>query len=321
MSTTDLNNKVVVLTGATSGLGKATALRIATRGALIVVAGRRQQQGEAVAAAAIAAGAKDALFVQTDITSENDVAALFQKTKDKFGGVDAVFVNAGVFKQDKLFDFTKPFDGLDTLVDVNVKGTTNVARYGVAALQERGSNGAIILTSSIVSAVPAGGLDAAGPDMGPYAATKAYVDTLARIIAAVPNVRTYTVSPSVYLTEMTEGLGLEMLRGMSGMFHSVLKGVPGKPEELAATVEAIIDGTTKWAPGSLIAAEGPFTYDGNLRYQQIYDQKSRGQASVTLSLDDIKDFAGRPAGLTARKVEDLVAAASAEATSTKSPGA
>lgn len=90
-----LENKVALVTGTTSGIGKATALALGTAGAKVVFSGRRDQEGAATAALIHDADAK-CLFVRSDISSEEDVTALVQKTIETYGRLDCAFNNAGI---------------------------------------------------------------------------------------------------------------------------------------------------------------------------------------------------------------------------------
>src|SRR5438874_12212042 len=92
---TSLKDKVALVTGGTSGIGEAAALQLAKTGAKVVVAGRRESEGQAVVKAIEKAGGQ-ALFVKTDVSREADVKALVDKTVVTFGGLDLAFNNAGV---------------------------------------------------------------------------------------------------------------------------------------------------------------------------------------------------------------------------------
>jgi len=305
-TTSDLKNKVVVITGATSGIGAATALHLAKRGTSLVLAGRRQDRGEDVVKAALAAGAHDAIFVKTDVSVASDVENLFAKAQEHFGGVDVVFSNAGALVQDNFLDAQGDDAGLATMVAVNIIGTTLVAREGAKALRADGKKGgALIFTSSIVASAAVGGFNmfGAGHGIGTYSATKAYVDGLARSLTAVEGVRIYNIAPAVYATEMSG----EQANVFASVAHSVLKGVPGKPDELARVVEAIVDETTVWPSGSLIATEGPFTYDGRLRYEQVYDPAVQGNPVLNVTPEQLRDAAGRDARLTQADVDKIIA--------------
>lgn len=90
-----LENKVALVTGGTSGIGRATALALGAAGAKVVFSGRRDSEGEATAALMRAAGA-ECLFVRSDVSSETDVKALVEKTIATYGKLDCAFNNAGV---------------------------------------------------------------------------------------------------------------------------------------------------------------------------------------------------------------------------------
>lgn len=90
-----LENKVALVTGATSGIGKAAALALSTAGAKVVFSGRRDPEGEATAALIRDTGA-ECLFIRSDVSSEEDVKALVQKTIETYGRLDCAFNNAGI---------------------------------------------------------------------------------------------------------------------------------------------------------------------------------------------------------------------------------
>src|SRR3954451_25258983 len=91
----DLNNKVALITGGTSGIGRETALLFAEAGAKVVVAGRRDKEGKEVVDE-IRAAKGEAFFVKTDVSKTADVQALVQKTVEKYGRIDTAFNNAGI---------------------------------------------------------------------------------------------------------------------------------------------------------------------------------------------------------------------------------
>src|SRR5260370_26702237 len=118
---TSLENKVAVVTGGTSGIGKAAALALAKAGAKVVVAGRRENEGNAVVEAIEKGGGK-ALFVKTDVTREADVKALVDKTVATFGRLDTAFNNAGTEAQMGLTTETPTSEHYQSVFDIDVQG-------------------------------------------------------------------------------------------------------------------------------------------------------------------------------------------------------
>src|SRR5437879_11311781 len=127
-----LENKVAVVNGRTSGIGKATSLALAKAGAKVVVAGRRENNGQAVVQASEKNGGK-ALFVKTDVSREADVKALVDKTVATFGRLDIAFNNAGIEGQMGLTTETQTSEHYQAVFDINVKGVLLSMKHEAAA--------------------------------------------------------------------------------------------------------------------------------------------------------------------------------------------
>src|SRR5438552_13863323 len=169
-----LENKVAVVTGGTSGIGKAAALALAKAGAKVVVAGRRENEGNAVVEAIEKGGGK-ALFVKTDVTREGDVKALVDKTVATFGRLDIAFNNAGTEGQMGLTTEMQSSEPYQTVFDINVNGVLLSMKHEAAAMLGNGG-GSIVNTSSIASQI---GLAGAGV----YVASKHPVNGLSKTAA------------------------------------------------------------------------------------------------------------------------------------------
>jgi len=190
--------KVVVITGASSGLGEATARHLAALGATVVLGARRADRIDAIAAELTAAGHR-ALALATDVTDSAQVQRLVDTAIEQFGQVDVMINNAGVMPHSPLE--RRKIADWDRMIDVNIKGVL----YGVAAalpgMQERKS-GHIINVSSV-----AGHKVRSGSAV--YAATKHAVRALSeglRLEVKPYNIRTTILSPGAIDTELPDSI-------------------------------------------------------------------------------------------------------------------
>src|SRR6266849_10882439 len=163
-----LKNKVAIITGGTSGIGEAAALQLARAGAKVVVAGRRENEGQAVVKAIENAGGQ-ALFVKTDVSREADVKALVDKTLATFGRLDFAFNNAGVEGTAGLTTDKQTEENYRHTLNINVLGVLFSMKHEIPAILKNG--GAIVNTSSVVGQI---GM----PGFGVYTASKHAVNGL-----------------------------------------------------------------------------------------------------------------------------------------------
>jgi NADP-dependent 3-hydroxy acid dehydrogenase YdfG len=185
-------DQVVVITGASSGIGRSTALHLASRGAKVVLGARRETQLRALAQEIEAAGGQ-AVYRSTDVTRRQDLQALVDTGVDRFGRVDVIVNNAGIGPLSR-FDELRVEDW-DAMIDVNIRGVL----YGIAAalpvFRRQGSGHVInIVSTAGLRIVPAQGV---------YAATKNAVRTLTEALRqeAGPTLRVTEVSPGFVATE------------------------------------------------------------------------------------------------------------------------
>jgi NAD(P)-dependent dehydrogenase (short-subunit alcohol dehydrogenase family) len=217
-----LDGKVALITGAGSGIGKASALLFAEEGAKVGVIERQAEAGAEVVAAIEAAGG-EALFVKTDVADAEQMAAAVEAVVERFGGLDVLYNNAGG---------ATPGDGKVTeialeefwrTISVDLLGTFLGCRFALPVMAERGG-GSIINTTSIRALIGTAGADA-------YTAAKGGVLTLTKALAlqwAPQNIRVNAVSPGVVLSERVRG----MLRDDDPLVKKSLLG-PGEPEDVA----------------------------------------------------------------------------------------
>ena len=185
-------DQVVVITGASSGIGRSTALHLASRGAKVVLGARRETQLRALTQEIEAAGGQ-AVYRSTDVTRRQDLQALVDTGVDRFGRVDVIVNNAGIGPLSR-FDELRVEDW-DAMIDVNIRGVL----YGIAAalpvFRRQGSG-------HVVNIVSTAGLRIV-PAQGVYAATKNAVRTLTEALRqeAGPTLRVTEVSPGFVATE------------------------------------------------------------------------------------------------------------------------
>jgi NADP-dependent 3-hydroxy acid dehydrogenase YdfG len=196
--TEGIKDKIVVVTGASSGLGEATARLLSAQGATVVLGARRADRLQALAKELEARGGK-ALALETDVTRREQVKALVDSAVQAFGRIDVMINNAGLMPQAPLEQLK--IDEWDRMIDVNVKGVL----YGIAAAlphMQRQKAGHFINVSSVAG-------HRVGPGFAVYAATKYAVRALSeglRQEVKPYNIRTTVISPGAVATELPNSI-------------------------------------------------------------------------------------------------------------------
>jgi short-subunit dehydrogenase len=182
--------RVVIITGASSGIGRASALQLAERGDHLMLAARGQGRLAAVAAECVALGAPDVLTQQVDVSDRAQVAELFARTVRELGRVDGVVHSAGVAAYGRFADVDP--EVLERVMAVNFFGTANVARAALHRFAEQEESGSLVLLGSLLGKI-------ATPYMSPYLASKWAVHGLVRTIQlesrSKPGIGVSLVSP------------------------------------------------------------------------------------------------------------------------------
>jgi len=193
----ELNGKVALVTGASSGIGAATALKLAAQGAKVGLAARRTGKLQALVAQIEAAGGQ-ALAIEMDVVDPESVKAGVEKLAAAFGGIDILFNNAGLMPISDIE--TLKVDEWHRMVDVNIKGVLNSTAAALPHLKQRGA-GHIVNTSSIAGRKVFQGLAV-------YCATKhaitAFSEGLRLEIAPKHNIRVTCIQPGAVDTELFE---------------------------------------------------------------------------------------------------------------------
>src|SRR6266404_1248826 len=248
-----LENRVAIVTGGTSGIGKAAAVGLSKAGAKVVIAGRREDQGNKVMERIKKEGG-EAIFVKTDVSKESDVKTLVDKTLSRFGHLDIAFNNAGIEGQVGHSTDAQTIEDYQSVFDINVKGVLLSMKHEATAMLKNGG-GSIVNTASVAGHVGfAGG--------GVYVASKHAILGLSKSAAldfARKGIRVNTVSPGTIQTEMIErmvGAGeTEALKWWENR-HPI--GRIGVAEEVAAVVVWLSSPEASFITGADIAVDAGY---------------------------------------------------------------
>ncbi len=193
--------KTIIVTGASSGIGRATALMLAKRGAAVAVAARRLELVEELARSITESDGR-ALAVATDVTVPGDLQELVARTVDAFGGVDVLVNNAGLARLGRLDELDTA--DWDAMIDVNVRGVLHGIAAVLPVFQRQGHGHVVTIVSTAGLVV--------SPTMAVYAATKNAARTVIeglRVESTVGVVRTTEVSPGFVRTDLADGMAPE----------------------------------------------------------------------------------------------------------------
>jgi NAD(P)-dependent dehydrogenase (short-subunit alcohol dehydrogenase family) len=243
--------KVAIVTGGTSGIGRATAIAYAREGAKVAVTGRREEKGlETVELIKEVGG--EGLFIQTDVRDETQVKAMVEKTVSAFGRLDYAFNNAGVEQ-----GATKLEDTLEKyyykVFDTNVKGVWLSMKYQIPEMLKVGG-GSIVNCSSVTGEV-------AMRQIPLYVSSKHAVIGLTKGFAldfAKKKIRVNAVSPAAIETDMIGRLGDSVeIKNYLNSLHPI--GRIGKPEEVAEAVIWLSSDKSSFVTGQTILVDGGYT--------------------------------------------------------------
>ncbi len=243
---TPVTGRTVLVTGGTKGIGKAIAKVFVDAGARVAVAGRDAQTGQA-AASELGAGGGEVAYVQADVSSAADAERMVAETVQRFGSLDVLCANAGIFPDTKLADMTE--SDIDGIFATNVKGMMLAIKAAIAPLRDSG-HGRVIITSSITG--PITGF----PGWSHYGATKAaqlgFMRTAAIELAPM-NITVNAVMPGNVETEGLAELGPEYRAKMEA---SIPQGRLGAAADIGNAALFLATDEAGYITGQTIVIDG-----------------------------------------------------------------
>lgn len=244
--------KVVIVTGASSGLGEAAALKFAREGAKVVIAARREDKSQAVVQQIKALGG-EGVFIKTDVTKRADIEALVDGTVAQFGKLDCAVNNAGITGPVLVPIAEIEEDDWDALMNTNLKAVWMCMKYEILAMLKQGQ-GAIVNIASIYGFKPS--------DVGhaPYCASKFGLIGLSKTAAvdyAQQGIRVNVVSPGYTHSEMVDPYveaAPELVKAVVSRYSALNR--LGHPEETAEAITWLCSDAARFVNGAVLPVDG-----------------------------------------------------------------
>jgi NAD(P)-dependent dehydrogenase (short-subunit alcohol dehydrogenase family) len=247
-----MTSSIVLVTGALTGIGRATALAFAKEGATVVVSGRREPEGQALAAELKAQGAADAAFIRADVRHEAEVRSLVEQTIERFGRLDVAVNNAGI--EGATGPITEQgADNYDAIFDTNVRGVLFSLKHEMRAMLAQGG-GAIVNLSSVAGLI-------GFPGASVYVASKHAVEGLTKSAAlegAAAGVRVNAVAPGPIQTDMLDRFVGRNEDAKAGLLAANPSRRAGSVDEIAQTIVFLASDKAKYLTGQSLAVDGGY---------------------------------------------------------------
>jgi NAD(P)-dependent dehydrogenase (short-subunit alcohol dehydrogenase family) len=246
-----LEGKVALVTGGTSGIGRASAMLFAREGAKVALTGRRAAEGEAVVAEIVAAGG-EAFFIQADLAQIDGIPAVIAQVVTKYGRLDVAFNNAGISGGGPIETLSEAT--WDSIIDTNLKAAFFCLKAEAAQMKQQGGGGAIVFNGSVLANI-------ALPGTSIYSASKGGISSLTRAAAVELGsfgIRVNSVNPSITRTPMTTSRIVTSAEGTES--HPYAYGIPlgrlAEPEEMAEVALFLLSDRASYVNGQALVVDG-----------------------------------------------------------------
>jgi NAD(P)-dependent dehydrogenase (short-subunit alcohol dehydrogenase family) len=246
-----IKEKVILVTGGTSGIGEACGRHFAALGARVVIASNQRDRGAAIEKELLAAG-HEARFVFADVSREESVQAMVERAVEHYGRIDGVHCNAGVWGKGKVTEFND--SEWDRIMSVNVKSVFWTAKH-VVPVMERQGGGVLLITTSVAAFIgfPAHAL---------YCASKGALESLVRCLAVdhAGKVRVAGICPGTIDTPMLAASCEGWDKPVAELYADVARRIPvrrlGQPIDIAQTAAFLLSDEAGYINGTSIVLDG-----------------------------------------------------------------
>jgi 3-oxoacyl-[acyl-carrier protein] reductase len=248
MSAKKLEGKVAVVTGASKGIGAAIAKQLAAEGAAVVVNYSSSKSGADKVVSEITGAGGKAIAVQADVAKHADIERLFAETKAKFGRLDALVNNAGIYEFTPLEQITE--EHFHKQFNLNVLGLLLASQSAAKLFDSNG--GSIVNISSVVSTL-------AVPNSAVYSGTKGAVDAITRSLASElgpRKIRVNAIRPGMVLTEGLKSAGIEGSEFQETVKAQTPLGRLGEPQDIAGAAVFLASPDSSWITGETLVISG-----------------------------------------------------------------
>lgn len=243
--------KSILVTGGTSGIGAGCSRYFAQQGAKVVIASNQVAEGQALEAELRAEGL-EASFIEANVACEESVAALMAGAVERYGRIDALHSNAGVWRQGRVTEFT--LEDWNAVMGVNVLGNLWLAKH-VAPVMERQGGGVLVITTSVAAFV-------GFPSHALYCASKGALESLIRALTTdhAGVIRVVGVCPGTIDTPMLAASAAGWTKPIEELYADVATRIPvrrlGQPEDIAKAVAFLMSDDASYISGVSLVLDG-----------------------------------------------------------------